>query len=272
MTCNSTGTAYGPCAGEVVPTTESCATTADDNCNGTANEGCVCTPFTSTSCYTGAAGTQGIGACKAGTKSCNSTGTAYGACTGQVTPTTESCKTAVDDNCNGTVNEGCSSLTCSLYTEAFEPSGFDHPQTTPYYKIDWCNETPAPSSNTPACLTPGASMRTNGSSSSPLMWVSKGAASCTGVQISYSWYQFASSQSSIQYKQSSDTFASCSQVSFLTQVPASSFTSLQTCNTGTTTIPFGTSSGVYIKFNNGNASNNAMWWDNIVVKLIGCDC
>jgi putative metal-binding protein len=270
-TCNSQGTAYGACIGEVDPITESCATSADDNCNGTANEGCVCSPFTTTSCYSGAAGTQGVGLCKAGTKTCNSGGTAYGACTGEVIPVTESCKTAGDDNCNGTVNEGCAALSCSLYTETFDDGSADA-LTTPYYKVDWCNETPSPAFNTPACLTPGASIRTNGTSSSPLLWVNKGAASCSAVKITYKWYQFASSQSSIQYKQSNDTFASCSQSSFVTQVPAASFTSTQTCNSGTTTIPFGASTGVYIKLLNSNASNNAMWWDSFTVQLIGCDC
>jgi hypothetical protein len=39
-TCNGQGTAFGPCAGQVTPQTESCATPKDDNCDGQINEGC----------------------------------------------------------------------------------------------------------------------------------------------------------------------------------------------------------------------------------------
>jgi hypothetical protein len=35
-TCNGDGSAYGPCAGEVTPKPENCATPADDNCDGAA--------------------------------------------------------------------------------------------------------------------------------------------------------------------------------------------------------------------------------------------
>lgn len=109
-TCNAEGTAYGACVGEVLPTTETCNTSGDDDCDGQTNEsgtGCVCVPSSTASCYTGPAGTAGIGLCKAGVRTCNPQGTAYGACVGEVGPTTESCATAGDDNCNGFINEGC---------------------------------------------------------------------------------------------------------------------------------------------------------------------
>jgi hypothetical protein len=41
QTCNALGTAYGACAGEVLPAaSESCINTLDDNCDGQVNEGC----------------------------------------------------------------------------------------------------------------------------------------------------------------------------------------------------------------------------------------
>jgi hypothetical protein len=108
-TCNADGTVLGPCNGEVVPVPESCLTPGDDNCDNQANEGCVCTPHQVLSCYTGPDGTVGVGICHAGTKTCNDAGTAFGACTGEVTPAaSEDCTTAADDNCNGTVVDGCS--------------------------------------------------------------------------------------------------------------------------------------------------------------------
>jgi hypothetical protein len=109
--CNAQGTAMGPCMGEVLPQTETCTTPEDDDCNGQVNEsgtGCVCLPNSTQSCYSGPAGTQGIGICKAGTRTCNAQGTAYGACTGEVLPAaTDSCSNNTDDNCDGQVNEGC---------------------------------------------------------------------------------------------------------------------------------------------------------------------
>lgn len=38
QTCNDSGTAWGPCEGEVVPTSEICGNALDDNCNGEADE------------------------------------------------------------------------------------------------------------------------------------------------------------------------------------------------------------------------------------------
>lgn len=109
--CDSQGLSLGPCVGEVVPQPETCNTAVDDDCNGQVNEGgagCVCLPNSAAPCYSGPAGTQNVGACKGGTKTCNGSGTAYGACVGEVTPAaSELCNTASDDNCNGQANEGC---------------------------------------------------------------------------------------------------------------------------------------------------------------------
>jgi hypothetical protein len=113
QTCNAQGTGYGACMGEVVPASmELCSTTGDDNCNGQANEGCVCTPNSTTSCYSGPPGTAGVGLCAAGMKTCNAQGTGYGSCVGEVLPASmESCATVGDDNCNGQANEGCTMTT-----------------------------------------------------------------------------------------------------------------------------------------------------------------
>ena len=50
-------------------------------------------------CYTGQTGTEGVGICKAGTQTC-ATG-AWGACEGEVLPTSETCD-GLDNDCNGT--------------------------------------------------------------------------------------------------------------------------------------------------------------------------
>ena len=82
QTCNAEGSAYGACVGEITPAAESCATPADDDCDGTTNEGCLCAPGSNAPCYTGPVGTAGVGACAAGVATCDATGTAYGACVG----------------------------------------------------------------------------------------------------------------------------------------------------------------------------------------------
>jgi hypothetical protein len=66
----------------------------------------ICRPIQTTqACYTGAAGTQGVGTCKGGSQSCIGT---LGACTGEVLPAAhDDCFTSTDDDCNGTVGNSC---------------------------------------------------------------------------------------------------------------------------------------------------------------------
>ncbi|MCK6590533.1 MAG: SBBP repeat-containing protein, partial [Polyangiaceae bacterium] len=126
--CNDQGTAYGPCAGEVTPGTETCNTPDDDDCDGQTNEegaGCVCLPNSSTTCYSGDPGTAGVGICKLGTTQCNAQGTAYGPCDGEVTPAPEDCSTPADENCNG-MTDACGLFGWSLsFGDATEQDGHD---------------------------------------------------------------------------------------------------------------------------------------------------
>jgi hypothetical protein len=95
-TC-TTGT-WGSCAGEVKPTAEVC-NAKDDDCDGLTDENAAGTPL-SQSCYSGPTGTQGVGACHGGTQLCQAATGTWGACTGQVTPTVETCNN-IDDDCDG---------------------------------------------------------------------------------------------------------------------------------------------------------------------------
>lgn len=61
----------------------------------------TCTPGEAEPCYTGPAGTEGKGLCKAGTHICNADGRTFGACMGDVLPAPENCATAEDEDCNG---------------------------------------------------------------------------------------------------------------------------------------------------------------------------
>jgi len=101
QTCTDQGV-FGPCEGQVLPAEESCALPGDEDCDGVANEpeaGCVCSPGEKMPCYDGPAGTEGVGACAGGFRTCTD-GTGFGACEGQVVPATELCSNAIDDDCN----------------------------------------------------------------------------------------------------------------------------------------------------------------------------
>jgi hypothetical protein len=77
---------------------------ATETClNGDCVSGLECAPGQTQNCYTGPAGTLGVGICAAGTQTCTAEGR-WGECTGEVLPQTETCND-LDDDCDGTVDE-----------------------------------------------------------------------------------------------------------------------------------------------------------------------
>ena len=100
-TCNATGVGFGPCVGEITPKFEVCSSAEDEDCNGEANDGCVCVPFEQEPCYTGPTGTLDVGTCKAGYHVCQYTGKGYGACISEIKPGVENCASAEDEDCDG---------------------------------------------------------------------------------------------------------------------------------------------------------------------------
>jgi protein involved in ribonucleotide reduction len=103
--CEADGLGYGPCTGEVTPATETCdGQLIDENCDGATNEGtgsgCICDGGATAACYTGPAGTLGVGICTGGLAQCNPEGTALGPCNGEVVPTFDTCATAADEDCD----------------------------------------------------------------------------------------------------------------------------------------------------------------------------
>ena len=111
----------------------------------------TCSPGQSRACYSGPAGTQGKGICKAGRQVCTSAGQ-WGSCVGQVLPSKENCSNGKDDNCNGKIDD-CSQTTCSASNPC--PSGqacFTVRKGAPakcYYKCD--RNIPCPSGH--RCFT-----------------------------------------------------------------------------------------------------------------------
>ena len=88
------------CAALLTPGEEQC-NALDDDCDGQSDEDDLGAPLTET-CYTGPAGTAGIGACQPGRFTC--LGGAFGACVGQGLPGLEVCN-GIDDDCNGQIDD-----------------------------------------------------------------------------------------------------------------------------------------------------------------------
>ncbi|WP_437756218.1 hypothetical protein [Sorangium sp. So ce1389] len=61
----------------------------------------TCVPGSVIACYSGPAGTRGVGTCAAGTQTCRPDGFGYGPCTDEVTPADEACFTPEDESCDG---------------------------------------------------------------------------------------------------------------------------------------------------------------------------
>ncbi|APR80130.1 Hypothetical protein A7982_05477 [Minicystis rosea] len=82
--------------------TASSSSSSSSGTGGTGGGTVTCEPNQAEPCYTGAPGTENVGVCHGGMKTCNAQGNGYGPCQGEVTPTAEKCSTPVDDDCDGT--------------------------------------------------------------------------------------------------------------------------------------------------------------------------
>src|SRR5262245_20610836 len=52
-------------------------------------------------CYSGPEGTQGVGNCVGGTRTCNKDGSGWGPCVGEIVPSEEDCAKPEDEDCDG---------------------------------------------------------------------------------------------------------------------------------------------------------------------------
>ncbi|GMV12116.1 MAG: hypothetical protein AMXMBFR56_03400 [Polyangiaceae bacterium] len=73
---------------------------------GGADAGSACAPVGAKQpCYAGPISAAGIGVCQLGEQACSASG--WGACVGSVLPSSESCGDGLDDDCDGSSDEGC---------------------------------------------------------------------------------------------------------------------------------------------------------------------
>ncbi len=106
---------FGSCAGVKPPGKVNCTSASDNDCDGKVdNTECSCVVNSKQACYTGPAGTQGVGACRAGTQTCSvdasGTSTAWGPCVGQVLPSPDTCDLGNDNSCDGRANYPCTCI------------------------------------------------------------------------------------------------------------------------------------------------------------------
>ena len=98
--------AFVPQPDACVPMPEIC-NGLDDNCDGVVDNtmgACLCVPGTQSPCYDGPAGTENVGVCHGGVRTCLDSDH-VGRCAGQIQPVDETCN-GLDDDCDGTVDDG----------------------------------------------------------------------------------------------------------------------------------------------------------------------
>lgn len=83
----------------------------DNDCDQEVDEGCPCVEGQTQPCYSGAAGTDGVGPCSKGQQTCDKKG-AWGACVGEVVPKAAETCNSIDDDCNG-VTDDMGTVSCS---------------------------------------------------------------------------------------------------------------------------------------------------------------
>lgn len=95
-------------------------TAGSETTSATAGQGGAmdCEPGQTEACYSGPVGTQGVGICKAGARTCSSQGE-WGGCENEVVPAAETCGQTADEDCDG--------KDCIRWANTFGDQGAQYP-------------------------------------------------------------------------------------------------------------------------------------------------
>lgn len=150
MNCGACGAQCQSPHANPVCTNGSCGISGCDeagysDCDGDPQNGCetlgtcLCVPGELSPCYSGPAGTEGVGACMGGTHQCLN-GSMWSACEGEVVPSPDGCN-GVDDDCDGVIDpqdddgdgftlcdgDCCESAACAPYPAEVNPGALEYP-------------------------------------------------------------------------------------------------------------------------------------------------
>jgi hypothetical protein len=123
--CMSVSCSGGTASTAYLPANTLCGTNGGAICNG-AGQCVVCIPGETQPCYSGPEGTDGVGVCQAGTKTCQEDGSGFDECTGEILPSPEMCN-GLDDDCDGMVDEGVleEGISCHINVPEWWPGNCD---------------------------------------------------------------------------------------------------------------------------------------------------
>ncbi len=144
--CLGTNTYATECTGGVGPQTEACGNAADDDCDGSTDEGCTCTGEDTLPC--------GVGACDGGAQHCIAGAWSVCAAAETAIVSVEQCN-AIDDDCDGVMDPGCP---CTPASTVPCPAAPDACAT--YVRICGANAKWLPCKASPGSAIPGCGQTT----------------------------------------------------------------------------------------------------------------
>ena len=113
---------WGDCKIVPLSTKEAC-NGKDDNCNGKVDDGlqCECKEGDKRKCFEGDVRLMDVGLCKSGVQLCSNG--KWGVCKGSQKPTKEVCGNNKDEDCNGKVDDGCTTAPPCVPNKFFQHVG-----------------------------------------------------------------------------------------------------------------------------------------------------
>ncbi len=154
---------------------------------------------------------------------------------------------------------------CDLYFTDFPSFAAPPDLNSGENRVLWCVSGASVTSSN-FCPT-GNALKLDSSTDDPVILVSTGAAGCTALEITFTYAQFAASNTLLKFGTTNATIASCTASTPLTLAALS--TTKGVCVSFSATIPLNGMSGAYIRFDHG-ANSNAITIDDLSIRRVGC--